>query len=35
MTRTRKWFLMSGAALVVAFVAIVNPVGRARMEELA
>lgn len=30
MKRTRKWWLASGAAVVMAFVAIVNPVGRAR-----
>jgi hypothetical protein len=32
MKRTRKWFLASGAAVVMVFVAIVNPVGRARLQ---
>ena len=33
MTRTRKWLLASGAAVIMALVAIVNPVGRARWQE--
>jgi hypothetical protein len=31
--RARKWFLVSSAAVVVAFVAIVNPLSRARLDE--
>jgi len=32
MKRTRKWMLISGATIVVAFVAILNPVRRARLQ---